>query len=869
MALRRHLASTGSTPWKRSTESPLVNPNPKRGLFSFLPWIPSPSKKSENIDIAQPAEPERPPSYPIPALIPIASHKQVPLKRLEQPQHTAAIDTHFAKVAEQEASTTANQFHHSGQDPPFKRIDHSRPTRFNKERIFAPIAAPIKMPKWQPWTERELQRDMLQRRSYTQDQSIIEPGQVPEPPLYSVSRELILSVGDSMPEIYAQRLTATDILELQQENQTLRNKVLGGITDCPLCDSKFEPYKKDEISKHFKEHSDALAAASICPICEIEDWVFMNTDQKRTHLMDHHSREDSKVMQNFWADHSCPVCDIPLHPLGNPQAILAHVAEHTPGVLQYCDHCGVHLKSMSGIEQHHHQQVCLDQPDKAPGEKDLEFCDVCGKDRSDSSEEEIAAHRRYCRRGKGIFCGVCQFNLAEWPLEVVQRHMAQCKPPRGFQKKFCRRCGVKLYDMNIPQAADHRNTCYLQEGNSSGNDLRKKYEDLQRSICHNELLHSKLNVEKSRLHQQAKALKKREEDISIREAKQSVTDFDNSRHCPQTQGCERSAYEDDTSSDEKHASTANFIACPFGPPCTSNSVSLTTAEKSAHFKDHLPSEKLPQKSLSTSLANPISPTEPTSPIDAKSTIKPVTPSPARTKSPLQPLHSPTPFAATPTTSIRKSLTKRPRTPSIYSTSSSSSLSSSGAVRTIPSQPPRKKTKHPVKAKRPNDPNFRPTRADLKATEHSSGESEEAVPERREDSVLGSDFGSRAAKKGRGKGKVVDPSFRLPKRTADTVSSEELTSAEVKEKAIKGKKKRAGSATPAREPMSKRTRVVASAEPAVSMLKTPTMAEGSLVKKNMVFKEDLEKVEALKIETRRTTRVTAGLKRMNYSPDRKK
>lgn len=136
-------------------------------------------------------------------------------------------------------------------------------------------------------------------------------------------------------------------------------------------------------------------------------------------------------------------------------------------------------------------------------------------------------------------------------------------------------------------------------------------------------------------------------------------------------------------------------------------------------------------------------------------------------------------------------------------------------------------------------------------------------------MLGSDFGSRAAKKGRGKGKVVDPSFRLPKRTADTVSSEELTSAEVKEKAIKGKKKRAGSATPAREPMSKRTRVVASAEPAVSMLKTPTMAEGSLVKKNMVFKEDLEKVEALKIETRRTTRVTAGLKRMNYSPDRKK
>ena len=97
--------------------------------------------------------------------------------------------------------------------------------RMNKERIVAAAAGKPKSQTWSDWMTEQHFQDGLQRKSWIRDQSVIEPGRMPAPPLFGPSRELQLRVGSSMPTIYAQRLTPTDIKQLQDENQDRKSVV--------------------------------------------------------------------------------------------------------------------------------------------------------------------------------------------------------------------------------------------------------------------------------------------------------------------------------------------------------------------------------------------------------------------------------------------------------------------------------------------------------------------------------------------------------------------------------------------------------------------------------------------------------------------
>lgn len=119
-------------------------------------------------------------------------------------------------------------------------------TRYNRERIIANAAGKPKAQKWADWLTEQSYQDKLQRNSWIKDQGVVEPGKMPAAPVFGPTSELMLRVGSSMPTIYAQRLTPTDIKYLQDENQKLRNQVLDRMWACQICDMGFETYGQDK-----------------------------------------------------------------------------------------------------------------------------------------------------------------------------------------------------------------------------------------------------------------------------------------------------------------------------------------------------------------------------------------------------------------------------------------------------------------------------------------------------------------------------------------------------------------------------------------------------------------------------------------------
>ncbi|RDL31056.1 uncharacterized protein BP5553_09845 [Venustampulla echinocandica] len=347
--------------------------------------------------------------------------------------------------------------------------------RINEEKLLAARAASAKIPKFDPWMAEQSRLDRLKRESWYKDHSVVEPGQKPEPPLFSASRELAFTVGDAMPTIYSQRLTPTDLGQLLEENQSLRNKVLDRMDNCPMCDVTFPNYETNQITAHFKMHADQIASAGVCPECESEQWTFMNTEQRRDHLASHRDQNESDMISNFWNKFDCPVCDMPLgrHPnTQHPQDILDHVAGHTPGAIQFCDRCGIDIKQFTPIEHLHHKNICIDGPKKDLGDPDPLFCDACGKDRTDEQEEGLMEHRRYCHRGPGKFCNLCGLNLSSASGFLAVHHKNRCRPPRGFRKKFCRRCGANLPALDENGRLAHREACHFIEPRPGAQDGR-------------------------------------------------------------------------------------------------------------------------------------------------------------------------------------------------------------------------------------------------------------------------------------------------------------------------------------------------------------------------------------------------------------
>jgi hypothetical protein len=340
-----------------------------------------------------------------------------------------------------------------------------RLTRRNRERIVKSPAGKPKAQKWSDWMTEQDFLNGLQRRSWIKDQSVVEPGRMPAPPLYGASRELQLRVGSSMPTIYIQRLTPTDIKQLQNENQKLRNQVLDRIFTCPICDEDFETFEKDKIRDHCRQHQEQLAEAGQCPSCGDPQWAFLTNDQKRSHFAIHRHQHESAIIKKFYEDQCCPVCDRDLSKM-KADLVIRHCLEHAPGQVQFCDRCGLNELDCTNQELNHHHLKCRLADDRNTGDPEPVFCENCGMNITRATDEENQAHQKDCYLGpKGRFCMKCGLNETGhgWEKAAIAKHNSHCTPPSGFNKKYCTKCRTELGSLGEAEIAQHRNTCRLVE----------------------------------------------------------------------------------------------------------------------------------------------------------------------------------------------------------------------------------------------------------------------------------------------------------------------------------------------------------------------------------------------------------------------
>jgi hypothetical protein len=338
--------------------------------------------------------------------------------------------------------------------------------QFNKPRIIQPQIAKKPAVKFDPWIAEEHRLDRLQRDSWWKDQSVVEPGRKPEAPYFGHPREMMLTLGSNLPTIYAQRLTPTDIGQLLDENQRLRNTVLERMENCNLCDVTFPMYEIEKIREHYKEHIEQIRSAGLCPMCGDDAWIFLSQDERKSHLEEHQNYNELEKMKNFWKDLQCPVCDIDLSKRKSDE-ILQHVADHQPGLIRFCDRCSLDLKDCCQAELENHQKNCLDYDrNDTPQFGDLQvpiFCDKCGKDRTFESEEESISHTNYCCGFARSFCRTCGVDFNFLTHDQCARHSVHCYPPRGHRKTFCKRCSTNLTTLNPMMKASHDQDCYFQE----------------------------------------------------------------------------------------------------------------------------------------------------------------------------------------------------------------------------------------------------------------------------------------------------------------------------------------------------------------------------------------------------------------------
>jgi len=331
----------------------------------------------------------------------------------------------------------------------------------NQERMIAPRVGKPSITPWDKFSEQETYKDYLHTKSYTKDQSVVEPGQEPSAPLYGSSAELQISGGDATPTIYVQRQTPTDYKQKSVEAQSYRNHILEREFKCPICGISFPAYESEQTEKHITEHQQTLAADGECAWCGDNNWLYMTMDERRAHLAHHHKSEELQFINKFWAETRCPACNQDFEGWRSADIILHCINKHHPGDVQFCSKCGVNEFEFSDREKAHHQRVCLRKRDQPHGHsQEPNFCRQCGKDMNGQDQQAEMLHNRDCKSQGEWHHETCGLLMDSLTNDEVSKHYAACKPPNGWKGKYCQRCGQCLFDMNSSAFKIHDEECW-------------------------------------------------------------------------------------------------------------------------------------------------------------------------------------------------------------------------------------------------------------------------------------------------------------------------------------------------------------------------------------------------------------------------
>ncbi|KAK2623737.1 hypothetical protein QTJ16_006918 [Diplocarpon rosae] len=369
------------------------------------------------------------------------------------------------------------------------------------------------VPLFDSWMTEQHAQDSLQHRSWTQDQSVIEPGNKLETPFFGDILELPLTVGPNLPTVFAQHLTPTDIAQLLRDRRKAVNHVLERETACPICSEVFASYDNDKKKRHYEQHTEQINAGRVCPLCEDANWRFWTLSQKRDHLINDQNEQVKAEITAFWSVTRCPICNEEFRDMTAEQ-VIAHLAAHIPGVLKFCDRCGLDISSCTPAETSHHDKTCIFVAERQPNVDWL--CNVCGReDKPGHESTHPASHDP-----RAPFCVRCGLSLANLDEATQEDHGSRCKRPCGPSAVFCRRCGIDLLSLDALGFAAHNNECYRREpasvaGSSLANVAKAKAIERQRIQNARDL--TELKRQRAELAQRKDILDKRETDLRAQE----------------------------------------------------------------------------------------------------------------------------------------------------------------------------------------------------------------------------------------------------------------------------------------------------------------------------------------------------------------
>lgn len=285
------------------------------------------------------------------------------------------------------------------------------------------------------------------------------PGKTPAAPMYGESIQVPQRISDALPTIYLNHLTPTDIRRLQEERQLYRNDALQREHFCRICPLTFKDYETDKIEAHYKTHKDRELDNGQCILCNTNSWAFMSIGERKAHIQKHVDERTAWDMEEFWGSHRCPACDETFRDM-HPDDIIAHcINDHAPGVLHFCDNCGINESVLSNTHQAYHQSHCRNVPCEPVGSKEPEFCIRCGKNTENQDPTEEKLHNRDCHFTGNSFCRKCGLEMTGFSPEAATAHYAVCRRPGGRRRKFCRKCGIQLEGLGNAEIKNHSASC--------------------------------------------------------------------------------------------------------------------------------------------------------------------------------------------------------------------------------------------------------------------------------------------------------------------------------------------------------------------------------------------------------------------------
>ncbi|KAI6714117.1 hypothetical protein JHW43_003338 [Diplocarpon mali] len=369
------------------------------------------------------------------------------------------------------------------------------------------------VPLFDSWMSEQNAQNSLQKKSWTQDQSVIEPGHKLETPLFGDMLELPLTVGPNLPTVYAQHLTPTDIAQLLRDRRKAVNHVLERETACPICSEVFASYDNEKKKKHYEQHTEQIHAGRVCPLCEDANWRFWTLSQKRDHLINDQNEQVKAEIKAFWSVTRCPVCNEEFRDLTAEQ-VIAHLAAHIPGALKFCDRCGLDISSSTPAEISHHDRACVFVAVRPPNVDWL--CNLCGKE--DKSGHE-STHPGF-QDPSAPFCVRCGLSLAKLDESACDDHGSRCRRPSGPSAVFCKRCGIDLSSLDALGFAAHNNECYRTAPTSiAGGSLATlaKAKAVEKQRIQNDRDLTELQRQRAELAQRKSILARRETDVLAQE----------------------------------------------------------------------------------------------------------------------------------------------------------------------------------------------------------------------------------------------------------------------------------------------------------------------------------------------------------------